>query len=354
MSIRPVLRCASSSVLPHNGSSPSLNVRCLAYAAGDATTARSCSHRHGKTHFATTTGTYRKLTLSSLVPPDPPGCRRRFQTSPSSARSPWLVAPPQPPSFPPSRVTSSNADLAERTRHLMRLLTSSVVVCTATAPAAGPDSTPVARAMTVSSLTSVSMGTAAAPGSAEPPRPPVVSFNIRAPSQTLSAIMATRQFHMHVLADDVAGAYVADWFTHGNRAAGASGNIFEGMVMGTARVAPRQEEDGVSPPVLEGSGVLCVMKCRVLQDDGDTASAEGLADEGSALDDETRALPRAAGGLFRVRDHVLVLGEVMDIIDGAGTNQSESEHTDRKFGLLYADRHYRQLGSILEKPSKAT
>ena len=257
-------------------------------------------------------------------------------------------------------MTSSDADLTERTRYLMRLLSSSVVVCTATAPpaaAGGPDSSPIARAMTVSSLTSVSMGTPSAPGSDEPPRPPVVSFNIRAPSQTLSAIMATRQFNMHVLADDIAGAYVADWFTHGNRAAAAaaSGDIFEGMVMGTARAAPREEKDLVSPPVLEGSGVLCVMKCRVLEDEGDAASPEGrAADEGSALEDETRVIPRAAGGLFRVRDHVLVLGEVMDIIDGAGKNHSESENKDRKFGLLYADRHYRQLGSILEKPSKAT
>ena len=237
----------------------------------------------------------------------------------------------------------------------MRLLTSSVVVCTATAPAAGPDSSPVARAMTVSSLTSVSMGTAPAPGSGEPARPPVVSFNIRAPSQTLAAIMTTRQFNMHVLADDVAGAYVADWFTHGNRAAAAaaSGNIFKGMIMGTARVAPREENEGVSPPVLQGSGVLCVMKCRVLEDEGEAATPEGQADDGSALEDEMRALPKAAGGLFRVRDHVLVLGEVMDIIDGEGKNHSESENKDRKFGLLYADRHYRQLGGILEKPSKS-
>jgi hypothetical protein len=55
------------------------------------------------------------------------------------------------------------------------------------------------------------------------------------------------------------------------------------------------------------------------------------------LDDEP------ARGLVRVRDHVIVLGEVLEIVEGAGARRAEEE----RFGLLYADRRYRQLGGCI-------
>jgi hypothetical protein len=70
--------------------------------------------------------------------------------------------------------------------------------------------------------------------------------------------------------------------------------------------------------VLEGEGVLYVLRC-------------GL------LDDEPTK------GLVRVRDHVIVLGEVLEIVEGAGAQREREE----RFGLLYADRRYRQLGDCL-------
>lgn len=186
--------------------------------------------------------------------------------------------------------------LPEQFRTVMRLLTHPVVVCTATDPA-----TATPRAMTMSSFTSLAL------------RPtPVVSFNIAVPSRTFDAVAASRAFNIHVLADDASGALVADWFAGGN----AEGReVFERLVQAGGL-------EGVSlvaeAPFLEGDGVLYVLRCRLLDD-----------------------VP--GKGLVRVRDHVIVVGEVLEIVEGVGAEREQEE----RFGLLYADRRYRQLGDCI-------
>lgn len=69
--------------------------------------------------------------------------------------------------------------------------------------------------------------------------------------------------------------------------------------------------------MLKGPGVLHVLRCRL-------------------LDDEHH------GGLVKVRDHVIVLGEVLEIIDGGG--QDDITDPERPFGLSYADTKYREPG----------
>jgi len=71
------------------------------------------------------------------------------------------------------------------------------------------------------------------------------------------------------------------------------------------------ESDG--PAMLQGPGVLHILRCRL-------------------LDEPT-------GGLVKVRDHVIVLGEVMEIVDGGG-----QDDIGRDFGLAYADTKYREPG----------
>lgn len=78
------------------------------------------------------------------------------------------------------------------------------------------------------------------------------------------------------------------------------------------------ETDG--PAMLQGPGVLHVLRCRL-------------------LDDEPH------GGLVKVRDHVIVVGEVMEIVDGGGQSDTDADiETERPFGLAYADTKYRQPG----------
>lgn len=168
----------------------------------------------------------------------------------------------------------------------MRLLTNPVVVCTST-----HGSTP--RAMTMSSFTSLTLSPT-----------PLVTFNVATPSRTLDAVSASGEFNIHVLAGDEAGAAVADHFTRGN-----VDGVFDGLE------GAEVESVAGLPPLLKGEGVLRVLRCRVLKDG-------------------------PHGGLMRVRDHVIVVGEVVEMIPGKKSDE---------FGLAYADRKYRLVGGVVAK-----
>ncbi|KAH6841028.1 flavin reductase like domain-containing protein [Chaetomium sp. MPI-CAGE-AT-0009] len=256
--------------------------------------------------------------------PSPPS-RRCFHTTPQPHhdRHPrtFHLTAPQPPSIrphPSSNLTPTTPPLPEQFRSVMRLLTHPVL--TKPKPNTKPNPTPTQsptprgtpRGMTMSSFTSLALSPT-----------PVVSFNIATPSRTLDAVAASGRFNIHVLADDAGGARVADWFTGGN-AEGRGG--FERLAEGGVVVDGWGGGDGGSDnggggkeaPVLEGEGVLYVLRCRLLDDE-------------------------PTKGLVRVRDHVIVLGEVLEIVEGTGAQREREE----KFGLLYADRRYRQLGDCI-------
>lgn len=188
----------------------------------------------------------------------------------------------------------------------MRLLAHSVVVCTSAAST--PDSsTPVPRGMTMSSFTSLSL------------RPtPLVTFNIATPSRTLDAVSRSRQFNIHILSGDVAGARVAEWFRKGNA---DDLGVFEAGKLrdecGCEVIAAEGTPGETAAPLLKGPGVLFALRCSLLGDE-------------------------PARGLVRVRDHVIVLAEIVDIIEGQGGDSEPGT-----FGLAYADRLYRQLGSTM-------
>ncbi|KAL4412484.1 flavin reductase like domain-containing protein [Colletotrichum abscissum] len=186
----------------------------------------------------------------------------RYLSSSSSSSSSKPMTPTttwrREPHQPPTTTHDPTADLPAQLCGVMRRLAHSVVVATATDRAGRP------RGMTMSSFVSLSM---------EPV--PLVTFNVRTPSRTLDAIRESGGvFNVHVLAEGGEGARVADLFTRGN--AGAGEGLFEGLPGGVEVV----EEDGEAP-LLEGKGVLYVIKCRALGE-----------------------------GMVRVRDHVVVVGRL--------------------------------------------
>ncbi|KAK1826783.1 flavin reductase like domain-containing protein [Podospora conica] len=242
---------------------------------------------------------------------------RTLQTTPSHHRT-WSITPPREPSAHPHPVTSDAPpispplDLPHQTRTLMRLLSHSVVVCTSTSPPTPHRHHPTPRAMTMSSFTSLTLSPT-----------PIISINIATPSRTYDAVSGSRHFNIHVLSDDVSGARVADWLTRGN----AGGRkMWEGLAE-ECGCAVEEGGEGMAAPTLVGPGVMYVLKCRVL--------------------DEPH------GGLVRVQDHVIVLGEVLEIQEGRVAAVEEQQHDGRRkhaparFGLLYADRRYRQLGNCI-------
>lgn len=147
---------------------------------------------------------------------------------------------------------------------------------------------------------------------------PLVTFNIATPSRTLDAVSRSRQFNIHVLSGDVAGARVAEWFRKGNA---DDLGVFEADRLrdecGCEVVAAAETSGDGAAPLLKGPGVLFALRCSLLGDE-------------------------PARGLVRVRDHVIVLAEIVDIVEGEGGKSEPGP-----FGLAYADRHYRQLGSTM-------
>ncbi|AEO63211.1 uncharacterized protein THITE_2108135 [Thermothielavioides terrestris NRRL 8126] len=260
---------------------------------------------------------HRRPRTFTLTPPQPPSTK----PFPTSSSSPATTSS-TPPSPPPTTTT-----LTEHFLTAMRLLTHPATVCTATDPRTTP---PTPRAMTMSSLTSLTL--------APPGAPPVVTFNIAVPSRTFDALAASGRFNVHVLRGDAAGARVADWLARGSEggrevferlvAAGGDGGGGGGGCPGGVEVDFGEGDGGQAgePPVLKGDGVLCVLRCRLLRGDG------------------------AAGeGWVRVRDHVIVLGEVLEVVGGVSKDGSE---TGERFALAYADRRYRQLGNCITPVEK--
>ncbi|KAL7942912.1 flavin reductase like domain-containing protein [Trichoderma barbatum] len=194
--------------------------------------------------------------------------------------SPWHTSSPIPPTADPT----SPAALSEQIRSIMRLLPHSVVVCTSM-----HGDTP--RAMTMSSFTSLTLSPT-----------PLISFNIATPSRTLDAIIESRHFNIHIMSGDELGVQVADRFTRGN-----TDDVFNGLEYDTNKTD--------ESPLLRGEGIMYALRCRLLPDE------------------PTR-------GLMKVRDHVIVVGEVVEMMPGSCAN---------KFGLSYADRKYRQVGRVISQ-----
>ncbi|KAK3328302.1 flavin reductase like domain-containing protein [Cercophora scortea] len=313
--------------------SSSRRVQGLSSAAEHASSLLLLVRRNGHTYTSRTYGPVRSVVMRCQG--QYTETRRAFRTTSNrhsnshhSHTHKWTISPPREPSIHPSSPSSPSSSslttsetLSHQVRSLMRLLTHSVVVCTSTHPPSATHPTPIPRAMTMSSFTSLAL------------RPtPVVSFNIATPSRTYDAVAASRFFNIHILASDISGAKIADWLTRGNA---DSPKLWEGLVdecRCDVAMNYNHNSEGHHPPIVHGPGVLYVLRCRL-------------------LDEPSR-------GLVRVRDHVIVLGEVLEIVESksSGTSKAEEEEEvrDRRFGLMYTDRTYRQLGNCMVSSSTKT
>lgn len=157
--------------------------------------------------------------------------------------------------------------------------------------------------MTMSSFTSLSL---------QPT--PVVTFNIATPSRTLDALAETNEFNIHVLAGDASGARVADWFRRGNA---EPLHVFDHMDRCGCELDETTTLSSSAAPLLRGPGIMYALRCKLLEE--------------------------PLGGVVKVKDHVIVLGEVLEILEG----QTKDEQDNERFSLVYADRRYRQLGDVM-------
>lgn len=224
---------------------------------------------------------------------------------------------------------SEEKRIPDTLRHIMRNIPSSVVVLTTSATI--PDISGTVkqspeqyyRGMTLSSFTTLSLS------------PPLITFNIRAPSRTLSAIRQSGIFLIHVLEANKEGAAVADSFTKGNADNIEVGEAFrarDGLfrVENTVFKAQRQRDDTLKSiwpglPKLTGKGVKRVLACELYR--SPPATDRGISN-----------------GLIEVGEHVLVIAKVLSIFLNEGLEQTEG---DVQYGLSYVDGRYRTVGKTI-------
>lgn len=217
--------------------------------------------------------------------------------------------------------------IPETLRRLMRSLPSSVVVLTTsvTEPevtgAAKPSPETFYRGMTLSSFTTLSLA------------PPLITFNIRAPSRTLSAIKQSGVFFIHVLEANQDGATVADSFTKGNADGIEVGEAFRARdgsfkVDNVTFELRRKGEDSsgnseLDLPKLTGKGVKRVLACELYG---------------------SHSNPDIPDGIIEVGEHVLVVARVSAIFPHEGLAQTKKEG---EYGLSYVDGRYRMVGRAI-------
>jgi hypothetical protein len=252
--------------------------------------------------------------------------------------------PPPPGPLPTFR-------LGDRYRNAMRRVGHSVVVCTTVRPAAaagpggggggsgtgkeegGETKEAEPRGMTLSSLTSLSLHPS-----------PAVTFNIACPSRTLEALEASRLFNLHVLTGTREGALVAHRFSNSGVVVrspflrlGAIGvRVLYGQTDGSASgtrpsrqgQGPGQGQGQIQPPVLQGRGISYTLRCKLMDD-------------------------KPHRGLIAVRDHVVVLGDVLEVMVGVPETE-DFGHAPDNIGLLYGNQQYRQIGPVVFEGRRTT
>ncbi|KAE9379545.1 hypothetical protein N431DRAFT_553724 [Stipitochalara longipes BDJ] len=225
---------------------------------------------------------------------------------------------PLPPlSYTPKPSATDKPHLTTSLRLLMRTLPHSVVVVTSSNPPPLKSPSPTIpqhyRGMTVSSFTTITLTPT-----------PIISFNVKFPSHTLSAIQKSRQFLVHILEASENGARIADSFTKGSKFVE---RLLEGNEKGVGilpvvvGITGEEEgkEMGIKLPMLKAEGVSRVLRCKVLSE------SEGRS------------------GLVEVGDHVIVIARVEEIFETEGEGKGEG-----KGGLCYANGKYRRVGNVIK------
>ncbi|KAJ5504000.1 hypothetical protein N7463_006874 [Penicillium fimorum] len=218
---------------------------------------------------------------------------------------------PQPP--------TPSTSISDQVRLLMRRVPYPVAIITATDPS-GAENTTSFRGMTVSSFSTVTLT----------PHP-VISFNVRRPSETLNALLTSRRFLVHLLAPSPATATLARDFSKGNVTLAA---MLRGHGQFEFAALPTENEDG-SP-----HRPLPILKRRA-----EAASANDGVDFPFVF--ECTLHPDK----IDVHDHSIVLGTVVRTIEGPGPVEAQGldgkvldEHSPERLCLAYANTKFWKMG----------
>ncbi|KAJ5172074.1 FMN-binding split barrel-like protein [Penicillium capsulatum] len=219
----------------------------------------------------------------------------------------------------PSTHTSSASSISEHVRLLMRQVPYPVAIITATDPS-GPSDTTSFRGMTVSSFNTVTLT----------PHP-VISFNVRRPSETLNALLASGRFLVHLLAPGPITATLARDFSKGNVTLASMLDGHGDFEFGALDVCPDSQASN------EGSNrPLPILRRK------ETGSADKRALVDFPFVFECVLHPHK----LDVHDHSIVLGTVVRAIEhsnGSPAEQKSSGKSD-ELCLTYANTRFWKMG----------
>ncbi|KAJ5086743.1 FMN-binding split barrel-like protein [Penicillium alfredii] len=227
--------------------------------------------------------------------------------------------------------------ISDHVRLLMRRVPYPVAIITATDPAGPPDTTAF-RGMTVSSFNTVTLT----------PHP-VISFNVRRPSETLNALLASGRFLVHLLAPGPATATLARDFSKGNTALAA---MLSGH--GEFEFAALAAEAGAESQAGESQRPLPILQRRNQSLD----SSASARDQPGFIDGadfpfvlECTLHPQK----IDVHDHSIVLGTVIRAVQDSDVTLSNhtsecvdsSENSPDRMCLTYANTRFWKMGSTI-------
>ncbi|KAI9891793.1 MAG: hypothetical protein M1814_002358 [Vezdaea aestivalis] len=160
--------------------------------------------------------------------------------------------------------TPSAPSIESETRTVLRQIPQVVGIVTAFEQlASDPGGCKISRGLTVSSLVSVSMS------------PPTLSFNIKRPSTTLTAILAQNQFLVHYLLADASGVEAAKVFVKPDPFQRA-----------------RQVVDEQAGPCLRGGGIGAILACKLWKPPDSKAATVAVHDHDVVFGTVTEVLKK--------------------------------------------------------------
>ncbi|KAL4896748.1 flavin reductase like domain-containing protein [Aspergillus ambiguus] len=249
----------------------------------------------------------------------PPPCpaqwhsHRPFSKATAPAVPAQATTPPTPTTHPDN---PDAASLSDQVRLLMRRVPYPVAIITATDPHA---ETPAYRGMTVSSLNTVTLHP-----------DPVVSFNVKRPSETLTALQSSGCFLVHLLAPGRATAALARDFARGNHhltIVGDEGGDFEFVPLPPA---PSPGEGPLHPRPLP------LLRRKRDADCAAEADAAGIVSRDFPFVFECRLHPHSV----RVHDHTIVVGTVVRALHGCNAETTSAAD----LCLTYANTRFWAMG----------
>ncbi|EED24519.1 hypothetical protein TSTA_078730 [Talaromyces stipitatus ATCC 10500] len=222
----------------------------------------------------------------------------------------------------------TESSLSHKIRLLMRRIPHPVAIVTAYSSSSTSTTRPSPRGMTVSSFNTVTLH----------PKP-IITFNVRQPSETLAALQSSGRFLVHLLAPTTTMARLARNFSRGN--VNVELDRFEFI-----------EFDSLKQDSISSSGdnktSERILPRLIRRRNNDEAKHDTKEEEDFTFILECEYLPDKS---VQVYDHMIVLGNVQRILSPGTTGDTAlqqgpeaSRHTKEDFCLMYADTRFWEMG----------